>query len=71
MAPTTEFHCKQCRALLAKHDRDGMCIRRGDLQAVISGADFSVAVTCYRCRTLNLVASAARPVCVPSAPARL
>ena len=27
---TTDCRCKNCQALLAKHDRDGLSIRRGD-----------------------------------------
>jgi len=51
---STECRCKSCGALLAKRDRDGVSIRRGELQATITG-DFTVSVTCYRCRTLNVV----------------
>jgi len=55
---TYDCRCKACGALLAKLDRDGLTIRRGDMQVVVSG-DSSVAVTCYRdrCRTLNVLAS--------------
>ena len=58
---TTDCRCKACGALLAKLDRDGLTIRRGDMQVVVSG-DSTVAVTCYRdrCRTLNVLASHAR-----------
>ena len=49
-----EHHCKQCNALLAKQDRDGLCIRRGSLQATVTG-DFTVAIGCYRCSTVNVV----------------
>jgi phage FluMu protein Com len=54
----TDCRCKACGALLAKRDRDGLTIRRGDMQVVVSG-DSTVAVTCYRdrCRTLNVLAS--------------
>ena len=56
----TDCRCKACGALLAKRDRDGLTIRRGDMQVVVSG-DSTVAVTCYRdrCRTLNVLASRA------------
>ena len=55
---TTDCRCKACGALLAKRDRDGLTIRRGDMQVVVSG-DSTVAVTCYRdrCRTLNVLSS--------------
>ncbi|MBK6690564.1 MAG: hypothetical protein IPG45_39225 [Deltaproteobacteria bacterium] len=55
---TTDCRCKACGALLAKLDRDGLTIRRGDMQVVVSG-DSTVAVTCYRdrCRTLNVLPS--------------
>ena len=55
---TTECRCKACGALLAKLDRDGLTIRRGDMQVVVSG-ESTVAVTCYRarCRTLNVLSS--------------
>ena len=55
---STDCRCKACGALLAKRDRDGLTIRRGDMQVVITG-DSTVAVTCYRdrCRTLNVLSS--------------
>lgn len=54
---TTESRCKSCSALLAKHDRDGLSIRRGDMQTTVTGTDFTVSVICYRCKTLNVLAS--------------
>ena len=60
MGSTTDFRCKQCHALLAKHDAGGLCIRRGDLQATITGGHFTVAITCYRCKTLSVVTSPSR-----------
>ena len=60
MGSTTDFRCKQCQALLAKHDSDGLCIRRGDLQATVTGSHFTVSVTCYRCKTLSVVTSPSR-----------
>ena len=33
----TDCRCKACGALLAKRDRDGLTIRRGDMQVVVSG----------------------------------
>jgi len=62
----TKCRCKSCGALLAKRDDDGVSIRRGDMQATITG-DFTAAVTCYRCRTLNVLAS--RPSTPPPAAA--
>ena len=55
---TNDCRCKACGALLAKLDRDGLTIRRGDMQVVVSG-DSTVAVTCYRdrCRALNVLSS--------------
>ena len=63
---TSDFRCKACGALLAKLDRDGLTIRRGDMQVVVSG-DSTVAVTCYRdrCRTLNVLSSR-RPMTPPA-----
>lgn len=59
---TTDYRCKACGALLAKRDRDGLTIRRGDMQVVVTG-DSTVAVTCYRdrCRTLNVLSSRRPP----------
>ena len=69
---TTDCRCKNCQALLAKHDRDGLSIRRGDMQTTVTGVDFTVAVTCYRdrCRTLNVLASRTPmpPTPVPALP---
>jgi hypothetical protein len=63
---TNDCRCKACGALLAKLDRDGLTIRRGDMQVVVSG-DSTVAVTCYRdrCRTLNVLSSR-RPMPPPA-----
>jgi phage FluMu protein Com len=63
---TTDCRCKNCQALLAKHDRDGLSIRRGDMQTTVTGADFTVAVTCYRCKTLNVLASPRKPTPTPT-----
>jgi phage FluMu protein Com len=54
---TIDYRCKKCGALLAKRDDNGLSIRRGDMQTIITGTDFTVAVTCYRCKTLNVVTS--------------
>ena len=58
---STALRCKQCNTLLAKQDRDGLAIRRGTLQATITGADATVSVTCYRCQTLNVLRPAPPP----------
>ncbi|MBI5531805.1 MAG: hypothetical protein HY898_03760 [Deltaproteobacteria bacterium] len=63
-----DFRCKKCRALLAKHDSDGLAIRRGDMQTTVTGTDFTVSVTCYRCRTLNVVTSSMRSAPATSVP---
>jgi phage FluMu protein Com len=55
-ASTIPCTCKRCNALLARLDRDGLCIRRNDLQVVVTG-DSVVSVTCYRCKTLNVLSS--------------
>jgi len=66
IASTTDCRCKNCQALLAKHDRDGLTIRRGDMQTTVTGADFTVAVTCYRCKTLNILLSPRTPTPTPT-----
>lgn len=53
---STDLRCKQCDALLAKQDRDGLALRRGDFQIAVTGSDFTASITCYRCRTLNVAA---------------
>lgn len=60
MGSTTDFRCRQCQALLAKHDAGGLCIRRGDLQATVTGSQFTVSIACYRCKALSVVTSASR-----------
>lgn len=73
LSTTTDCRCKGCGALLAKRDRDGLTIRRGDMQTTVTGADFTVSVSCYRCRALNVLTSRREPpptathVRVPSA----
>lgn len=51
-----EVRCSHCSALLAKHEPAGMTIRRGDLEAVLSGT-FRVTLRCYRpyCRQRTVV----------------
>lgn len=51
------IRCKRCNTQLASHDQDGLCIRRGNLEATVTGTDFTVAAACYRCRTLNVMTS--------------
>lgn len=50
----TELRCKHCQALLAKREHDGLTIRRGGLQATITGVALAIALTCYRCDALNV-----------------
>lgn len=70
MRPTsTELRCKHCQALLAKQDRDGLSLRRGDLQILVTGSDFTASVTCYRCQTLNVAVGSSKPAPAPAAPA--
>ena len=57
---TRRCHCKTCDALLAKLERDGLTIRRGSMQITVTG-NSTVAVTCYRCRALNVLASPRTP----------
>jgi len=51
-----DVRCSGCSALLARIDRGGLCIRRGDLEACIDGC-FDASLTCYRprCKRLNVV----------------
>jgi hypothetical protein len=51
-----DVRCKGCGAKLADLARDGLTIRRGKLQATITGA-YHVSLVCYRphCGTLNVV----------------
>lgn len=60
LSDDTDCRCKHCGALLAKRDGGAIAIRRGDMQTTITGGDFTVAVICYRCRSLNVV-TARRP----------
>jgi hypothetical protein len=50
----SEVRCSACGALLGIREAGGLSIKRGDLQAVVSG-DFQVALLCWRrsCRKLN------------------
>lgn len=71
--PTTvpavsDCRCKYCHSLLARRDRDGLTIRRGDMQTTVTGSDVTVSVTCYRCKTLNVLVSR-RPMPTPPTPA--
>jgi len=52
-SPLTDVRCNHCDALLAKRDGEAIVIRRGPLQASVAGRDFEVALTCYRCATLQ------------------
>lgn len=62
-----DYRCSSCCALLAKRDRGDLTIRRGDMQATVTGRDFTVSVTCYRCRARNVLALRREPP--PTAPA--
>lgn len=49
-----KWQCRSCGTLLAEIEEGGLTIRRGGLQATVTG-DAHVSVVCYlpRCRTLN------------------
>lgn len=52
-----EVRCTSCRILLAKIDDAGnLTVRRGDLEATVSGS-FRASIVCYRtsCRHRNVV----------------
>jgi len=51
-----DVRCKACGILLGKIDESGLTIRRGELQATVSG-EFHASLVCYRsrCRTLNVL----------------
>ena len=51
----TRIRCKHCGTQLASHDPDGLCIRRGGLEATVTGTDFTVSARCYRCGGLNVL----------------
>jgi hypothetical protein len=55
---STDCRCKRCNALLAKKERTGISIRRGELQAMVTGTDFTASIVCYRCHTLTVVTHA-------------
>lgn len=57
-ATPTDIRCKHCGTLLARQDRDGLTIRRGEMQVTVAGTDFTVSLTCYRCGTLNVATAA-------------
>jgi len=61
MRPTTDCRCKHCQALLARRELDGLTVRRGDMQTTVTGTEFTVSVTCYRCKTLNVLTSVRKP----------
>ena len=51
-----DWRCSSCGVLLAKIADNGLTIRRGELQATMSG-EFHASLVCYRprCRTLNVL----------------
>ena len=53
MLTLCDCRCRSCNALLAKLTADGFTFRRGDFQVAVTGKDLAVALTCYRCQTLN------------------
>jgi phage FluMu protein Com len=50
-----DVRCSHCGALLAKRGKDELCIRRGEMQTRIRGADARVEMRCYRCKAEQLV----------------
>jgi phage FluMu protein Com len=52
--PCTELRCKHCQALLAIREDGALSIRRGGLQATVTGVALAVSLTCYRCQALNV-----------------
>ncbi len=57
---STDVRCKSCSALLAKRDPSALTIRRGSMEVTLSGSDFELAVTCYRCRAVSRLSAALR-----------
>jgi phage FluMu protein Com len=66
---TADCRCSTCGALLAKRDHQALSIRRGSFQTTVTGTDFTVAMSCYRCSALNVLASRAKPPTSTPAPA--
>jgi len=56
MGTPRDIRCKSCNILLGRVDDSGLTIRRGDLQATMSG-EFHASMVCYRsrCRQLNVL----------------
>ena len=63
MKPTTadSIHCKQCHTLLMVREPAGLCAKRSGLELLITGTQFTVSVTCYGCRALNVVSNSSSP----------
>ena len=57
----TDCRCKACNALLAKQACNALSIRRGRIETRVSGADFAVGITCYRCHAFNVFTSTSAP----------
>ena len=55
-----DARCKNCSVLLARIEDSTLVIKRGDLQANISG-DYRAELICYRCRGLNVLVPGAIP----------
>jgi hypothetical protein len=65
---TQKVLCKRCKAQLAELAHDGLTIRRGKLQATITGA-YHASLVCYRpqCGTLNVVRHDVPPLAMSAA----
>ncbi len=50
---SSEFRCPECGALLGVRNVSGFNIKRGDMQAAISG-DFQLSIVCWRSRCQKL-----------------
>ncbi len=53
--PASDIRCSACGALLGKHEKGAVSLRRGGQEALLEGA-FRMTVVCHkpRCRKLNL-----------------
>ncbi len=54
-ATPADVRCSRCKALLAVRRPQGLLVRRGDVQAWLSGRSYALTIVCYRCKTLNVV----------------
>ena len=62
-----DVRCKGCNILLARIDSNGLTIRRGDLQATVTG-DLHASFVCYRprCGLLNVLRLSADGTATPA-----